>query len=205
MVKGSENRELWERITSHRLDDPNARLTFTARLARENGWTIGYSLRVVHEYRRFVFLAMTAGHAVTPSEEVDQVWHLHLVYTRDYWGTFCEQVLREPLHHGPTLGGKREAGRFDTQYRRTLEAYETAFGGPPPGDIWPPPERRFGEDLAWRRINIARHWVIRKPAAMACIPALINRWLNGWGSRHRRDQQSQPHVEPAPMVSRTVP
>lgn len=205
MVNGSESRELWERITAHRLDNPNARLTFTARLARENGWTIGYSLRVVQEYRRFVFLAMTAGHAVTPSEDVDQVWHLHLVYTRDYWSTFCEQVLRGPLHNGPTLGGKREAGRFDMQYRRTLEAYETAFGGPPPGDIWPPPERRFGEDLAWRRINTERYWVIRKPAAMARIPSLFIRWLKDLASCCGRDRQSQPHPETEPTIGRTVP
>ncbi|MEK6230809.1 MAG: hypothetical protein N2A42_03075 [Luteolibacter sp.] len=33
------------------------------------------------EYKRFVALAMLAGHPVTPSEEVDQAWHLHLVYT----------------------------------------------------------------------------------------------------------------------------
>lgn len=75
---------LWERIVAHRFDDPAARLTFTARLARENGWTIGRAGRVVDEYRRFVLLALTAGHAVTPSEDVDQAWHLHLAFTRDY-------------------------------------------------------------------------------------------------------------------------
>ncbi|NCX98787.1 MAG: hypothetical protein EBX35_09485, partial [Planctomycetia bacterium] len=85
--------QLWERICDHRFDDPAARLTFTGRLARENGWTIGYAVRVVDEYRRFVLLAMTAGHPVTPSEDVDQAWHLHLAYTRDYWEIFCRDVL----------------------------------------------------------------------------------------------------------------
>ena len=54
----------------------------------------------VEEYRRFYFLAARAGHAVTPSEEVDQVWqNLHLTCTRDYWGSFLPQVLRVALHH----------------------------------------------------------------------------------------------------------
>ncbi len=41
------------------------------------------------EYRRFAFLAATAGHPVTPSDAVDQAWHLHLTYSRDYWDRFC--------------------------------------------------------------------------------------------------------------------
>jgi len=159
---------LWDRIVAHRFDDPAARLTFTARLARENGWTIGRAVRVVAEYRRFVFLAMTAGQAVTPSEDVDQVWHLHLAYTHDYWETFCGEVLGRPLHHGPTRGGDAEAERYDAQYRRTLAAYVAAFDAPPPADIWPAPERRFGPDLAWRRVNLAGNWVVPKP-----------RWLRG--------------------------
>jgi uncharacterized protein (TIGR04222 family) len=154
---------LWDRIVTHRFDDPAARLTFTARLARENGWTISHAGRVVDEYRRFVFLAVTAGHPVTPSEDVDQAWHLHLAYTRDYWETFCGDVLAEPLHHGPTRGGAVEAGRYDHQYRQTLAAYAAVFDATPPADIWPRPEQRFGPDLAWRRVNLARHWVVRKP------------------------------------------
>lgn len=160
----SEHRDLWERIVAHKLDDPAASLTFTARLAREGGWGIRHASRVVDEYRRFVFLAMTAGHAVTPSEDVDQAWHLHLLYTRDYWGTFCSEVLGKPLHHGPTRGGPSEAVRYDDQYRRTLGAYAQAFDADPPADIWPEPTRRFGEDLAWRRVNLRRNWVIPKPS-----------------------------------------
>ncbi|MFM8579143.1 MAG: TIGR04222 domain-containing membrane protein [Planctomycetaceae bacterium] len=161
---------LWERIVAHRLDDSIARLTFTARLARENGWTIGHALRVVHEYRRFIFLARTAAHQVTPSEEVDQAWHLHLVYTRDYWDILCHDVLGGPLHHGPTRGGAHECDRFDDQYRRTLSTYAEVFDETPPADIWPPAERRFGIDLEWRRVNLSRHWVIPKPVWLAERP-----------------------------------
>ena len=77
-------------------------------------------MRAIEEYKRFVFLAMAAGHPVTPLDEVDQVWHLHLCYTRSYWEDLCGEVLRAPLHHGPTRGGAAERARFDDQYRRTL-------------------------------------------------------------------------------------
>jgi uncharacterized protein (TIGR04222 family) len=182
--------DLWDRILAHRFDDPTARLTFTGRLARENGWTIGHAVRVVDEYRRFVFLALTAGHAVTPSEEVDQAWHLHLAYTRDYWGAFCPDVLGAPLHHGPTRGGPSEADRYDHQYQRTLAAYAAAFDAAPPADIWPNPEQRFGPDLAWRRVNVARHWVIPKP-----------RWVCG---RARR-ATSLAGLAAVPLVAAGIP
>ncbi|MCX5952813.1 MAG: hypothetical protein NTZ40_04815 [Cyanobacteria bacterium] len=32
----------------------------------------------IEEYRKFVFLALVAGHQITPSDQVDQVGHLHL-------------------------------------------------------------------------------------------------------------------------------
>jgi uncharacterized protein (TIGR04222 family) len=185
------HRELWERIRAHRFDDPTARLTFTARLARENGWEIGHAIRVVDEYRRFVFLALTAGQAVTPSEDVDQVWHLHLAYTRDYWEIFCRDVLGAALHHGPTRGGRAEAHRYDTQYRQTLAAYETAFDAAPPADIWPAAERRFSVDLAWRRVNTARNWVIQKPV-----------WLT---RRPRRSASAMAALTTMPVIAAGIP
>lgn len=96
--------ELWIRISAFELDDPAAALPFTARLARENGWSRDFARRVVDEYRRFVFLAMKSGHPVTPSEEVDEAWRLHLCYSRSYWDGMCRGVLGRPLHHGPTEG-----------------------------------------------------------------------------------------------------
>ena len=77
-------------------DPKTAALTFADRLARENGWSAAKAARVVDEYRRFCFLAATAGHEVTPSDAVDQAWHLHLTYSRDYWERFCPEVLGRP-------------------------------------------------------------------------------------------------------------
>jgi hypothetical protein len=43
---------------------------------RANGWSRPFALRAIEEYRKFVFLALVADHQVTPSDQVDQVWHL---------------------------------------------------------------------------------------------------------------------------------
>src|SRR5687768_8348674 len=98
-------RELWARLEGLALDDPAAALTFSRRLARENQWTFAYTGRVVAEYKRFVFLAREAGHPVSPSEAVDQAWHLHLTYTESYWQEMCAGILGRRLHHHPTKGG----------------------------------------------------------------------------------------------------
>ncbi|MBN9062810.1 MAG: hypothetical protein J0H41_10255 [Rhizobiales bacterium] len=116
---------------------------------------------------------MTAGHPVTPSEEVDQVWHLHLAYTRSYWDDLCGTVLGGPLHHGPTRGGKRERTRYDQQYRQTLDSYERAFGGKPPKDIWPGPEERF-RNIRYHIVDRSLFWLTpRFTKTMALTAAFI--------------------------------
>ncbi|MBO2012701.1 TIGR04222 domain-containing membrane protein [Hymenobacter negativus] len=150
---------LWAKLEALDLDG-GAALSFSKRLARDNGWTAAFAQRVVLEYKRFVYLAATCGHPVTPSDEVDQAWHLHLVYTRSYWDELCGQVLGFPLHHGPTKGGAAEGHKFQDWYARTLQSYTAAFGTLPPADIWPEATVRFGEAPYYRRVNLRRHWLL---------------------------------------------
>ena len=154
-----EHQDLLNRIQAFSFDEGECALPFAARLARENQWSDMHTERVISEYKRFIFLAMVAGHPVTPSDEVDQVWHLHLLYTRSYRERFCEQVLGRELHHDPTTGGRNERSKFEHWYDRTLESYRRIFG-PPPQDIWPIAAIRFGEDLQYARINTRRNCVI---------------------------------------------
>ena len=156
---------LWASIQDFEIGYSDASLSFTDRLARENGWENGFAARVVEEYRRFCFLAMTAGHPVTPSEEVDQAWHLHLLYSENYWHEFCAGILGRPLHHGPTRGGPSEGDKFSDWYQATLDSYLRVFGEEPPADIWPAADERFRDAHRFRRINTASHWVIAKPTA----------------------------------------
>ena len=76
-MQSDVQRQLWARIQAHPLDQPDAVLPISRRLARENDWSQDFALGVIEEYRRFVFLAMVAGHPVTHSDQVDQAWHHH--------------------------------------------------------------------------------------------------------------------------------
>ena len=155
---------LWASIEKFEFDLPDVELPFSARLARDNGWSSDFAHRVIDEYRRFLYLSAVAGHTVSPSDEVDQVWHLHLTYTSSYWYDLCEGVLGWPLHHGPTQGGEAEQKTYTNLYEATLESYERIFGVEPPTDIWPPSEQRFGDAPNFERLNRKRHWVIKKPS-----------------------------------------
>src|SRR5262245_63811110 len=109
---------LYNRLMTFEIDEPGVELTFARRLARENGWDLLYAERVIAEYKRFLLLACEAGHVVSPSEDVDQAWHLHLTYTRSYWDGLCREVLGRPLHHGPTKGGAAEQAKFIDLYNQ---------------------------------------------------------------------------------------
>jgi hypothetical protein len=154
--------DLWRALRDFRIGPANAALSFTARLAQDNGWSPHYADRVVGEYKRFLYLAMRAGHTVTPSDPVDQAWHLHLAYTENYWDDLCGKVLKTRLHHGPTAGGAEQKARFIDRYDRTQNSYRTHFGASPPADIWPPTGRRFSE--RFRRVNLTERWVLPRPA-----------------------------------------
>lgn len=158
---------LWSTLQAFQVDGPGTQFTFVKRLACENRWSTAYAQRVFEEYKRFVFLASTAGHPITPSDEVDQAWHLHLVYTRSYWDELCGQVLQQPLHHGPTKGGKAEDEKFYDWYTRTLTTYVQMFGEQPPTDIWPAPAKRFSAKLRFARLNTTDYWLLRKPQAVS--------------------------------------
>ena len=130
-------------------------------------------MRVVAEYRRLLYLVTVAGGEITPSDEVDQAWHLHLTYTRAYWHDLCRDLLGFELHHNPTRGGAAELSRFENQYRDTLALYARVFGEKPPADIWPPAERRFEAVGDFVRVDLGRAWLLPKPGRVGAALALL--------------------------------
>jgi hypothetical protein len=198
---------LYQRICDYSLDDGESAFPFTQRLARENGWHLKFARRVVEEYKRFMFLAVAAGHPVTPSEQIDQAWHLHLIYSRSYWDEFCGQVLGTPIHHGPTKGGSDEQAKFIDLYEKTKASYERLLNESPPRDIWPDASRRFGNDIDCVRVSTREHWVIPKRRArrfaLVGIAALVVVMAAGHGIR----TANAPHAEHSlvPIGSSLVP
>lgn len=169
------NDPLWQRIAVHPIGGPAAARAFTRRLARENIWSGPRAEAVIGEYRRFCYLACVAGVEVTPSDAVDQAWHLHLTHSRDYWDDFCGQVLRRPLHHGPGDGSAGDAARFARQYADTLDLYARLFGHPAPAEIWPAPDARFLHAAAAVRIDGSRFLLVRKSSWLGRLLRMLVR------------------------------
>ena len=59
------------------------------------------------EYKKFLIMGALSKDVVSPSEQVDHVWHLHQTYTRKYRQD-CFQIFGQFFSHCPALGGKED-------------------------------------------------------------------------------------------------
>ncbi|MCP2728526.1 TIGR04222 domain-containing membrane protein [Limnofasciculus baicalensis] len=168
--------EIYQRIQAFPLDEPDSNLPFSKKLARENGWSAEYTQRVIEEYKNFTFLAVVAGHPVSPSDRVDQVWHLHLTYTHSYWDKFCPNILQMPFHHIPSRGGNSEHDKLNDWYSKTLVSYQIFLGKAPPADIWTPLDIRCNRPETFIRVNTQENWILPQPSVNLSKLRLV-RWL----------------------------
>lgn len=158
----------WKSIEAFALDAPGDVITFEDKLIRETGWTRHFAGRAITEYRRYLLLAAEAGHPVSPSPSVDEVWHLHLLYTRSYWERLVP-VLGFPLHHEPSNGSPSDRSKLNDWYARTLESYARLFDAPPPEELWPVKPRT----APYERVDPARAVVVSKAMWRALITTMI--------------------------------
>lgn len=164
---------IWLKIRGLELDDGISQLTFSKRLARENRWAHWFALEVIDEYKKFLYLKVRADHPVTPSVQVDQAWHLHLIYTRLYWDDFAKDMPFE-FHHDPHKGSMAESEKLTDLYSKTLESYQRIFGMDPPVNIWPEPRERFRKDQAWKWVDISQHIIVdQKMGYLILITAFL--------------------------------
>jgi hypothetical protein len=89
--------------------------------------------RVIEEYRKFLFLAMRAGHQVIPPGVINDVWMMHLQNAQNYWETLGQMITERPMAQG--VDAKSFASMADS-WSATLQSYERIFGTKPPMDIW---------------------------------------------------------------------
>lgn len=167
------NPRLWQKLEAFRVTESTLTLSFKDRLARDNNWGPHYAGAVYDEYLRFVYLMAVSDEPLTPSDAVDQAWHLHLAYSRSYWQALCRDIIGHPLHHGPTKGGVEEGAKFHDWYQRTLDSYAEEFGEPPPSQIWPEPSSRFSNADALRRIDLSGHYLLKKRDVYAAVTTVV--------------------------------
>ncbi|MEL7184197.1 MAG: hypothetical protein AAGK57_11200, partial [Pseudomonadota bacterium] len=92
----------------------------------------------IAEYRRFLYLSALKQGRTVPTKAVDEVWHLHLTHTKDYWETFVPNALGgAAIHHTP---GSPDSHVSD--FRATRARYEAEFDEDPPKGFWAIQTRR---------------------------------------------------------------
>lgn len=114
---------------------------FWRKLTSDNDWSLSYAKEVFLEYKKFVWLAKVGQSRVVPSKVIDNVWHLHMTFTKSYWHDLCRDILDFELHHIPS-SSSRESQQLDRiQYKNTLIMYEKEFGEVPRERYWPTSEK----------------------------------------------------------------
>ncbi|HEX6429775.1 MAG TPA: hypothetical protein VF008_18910 [Niastella sp.] len=175
-MKIEEHSSLWIAIQQFPLDDPNAEITFSHKLSAKQNWSPTFTERVVEEYRKFIFLCCISPNGASPSQAVDEAWHLHLTYTKSYWIDLCKNTLNKDIHHHPSQGGDEEDHKHRDWYSETLINYQSVFGSLPPDDIWPPP-REIESHLpepAW----VVQNQNIALVIMLLTLPLIVSAYLH---------------------------
>lgn len=147
---------LWSRIQSFSIDAPNVDFPFSKKLAREENWTEVFTKKAIEEYKKFVYLCCILPNGASPSDIVDKVWHMHLIYTQNYWEEFCPNILQQKLHHHPSTGGLNEKMKHTNWFSDTLKNYKEIFNQDAPEDIWNNTIKKVQPAKSWfKRLRIA--------------------------------------------------
>lgn len=135
---------LWDRVAAAFDGTDASTRAFANKIARKHGWHPRFARRAIDEYRKFVFLGVTADFIVTPPKIIDQVWHEHLLFSKAY-REFCRDVLQRDFDHHPELiPSDEQIELYEAQYNATLDLYEYEFKIAPPAGFWGTP--KFARD-----------------------------------------------------------
>ncbi len=130
------NKILWQNIQDFAMDDANALFPFSKKLAKEQNWSNAFTLKAINEYKKFMYLCCISPTGASPSKIVDEVWHLHLTYTKNYWEDFCGIVLHKKIHHNPSNGSIGDYNKYQNLEKSTMLLYEKEFELKAPSEIW---------------------------------------------------------------------
>jgi hypothetical protein len=86
---------------------------------------------VIVEYRHMLVLAKR-GVMIVPSVDFDEIWHTHILHTKDF-AADCQNFVGYFLHHSP--GGDVD-DKLQAQFDEMLVQYLDVFGETPPVQVW---------------------------------------------------------------------
>ena len=102
----------------------------------QSGWTRQQATLAINRYKMFLSVVYLHPHTpLVPSQEIDQVWHYHILHTRKYYQD-CQMLFGRFIHHEPDVEQWRQPDplSLNTAFARTTELLVQYFGDAALGD-----------------------------------------------------------------------
>jgi hypothetical protein len=119
------DQDLWNRVAAMDLSP------VVAQLVNYQGWTTERAAAAERRYRRFFYMkvALPEGMA-SPTPEIDEFWHQHIINTRQYKPD-CQHVVGRFVHHDfLSLDDPAQVRELSAVWLATWVCYETLFEEP---------------------------------------------------------------------------
>lgn len=82
--------------------------TIISRLQKKHPeWSKPYIETLIRQYKRFLHSAANSNTELVPTKDVDEVWHEHILFTKDYFVNWKE-YLGKLVHHNPEKLGENK-------------------------------------------------------------------------------------------------
>jgi hypothetical protein len=112
-------------------------------------WSSDYADLVIFEYERFLELR-NENETLSPSDDIDRVWHQHILNTRHY-EEYCKTHFSRLVHHDPTDSLDQVARMV--RLKNTINTYLEKFKIITNKNIWLPNLDNKTIDLIWTNIE----------------------------------------------------
>lgn len=128
--KSDEDVNLFQKILNWDLSRQNSYLVERGGCSQEK------ANEMEREYKRFLFLNIKySSYKLPMSKMVDDIWHAHVLSTRNYY-SFCEEIAGRFIHHGPTISDAENRALMPEYLGNTIPFYAKHFGKPS-AEYWP--------------------------------------------------------------------
>jgi len=122
---------------------PAALAKLARRMYYDHGWQAGFAASAVAEYFRFLELKVEVNDIdatlLSPSELLDQVWHMHILNTKDYAADVndlftAQGKLAQFLHH--STDNAHDVAEVQCRRQAALRQYASRFRTEAPEAFW---------------------------------------------------------------------
>jgi hypothetical protein len=93
-------------------------------------WNRSDALHCLELYKNFLLLQKKySQNTLVPSREIDEFWHNHILYTKNYFQD-CLNIFGHYFHHEPASPNDQDSQQLINDYLKTKKLYLDEFGMP---------------------------------------------------------------------------